>query len=173
MRQNPVTTKSRGGVAAVETAVVLPILVVLLLGLWDIGRMIEAQQVLSNAAREGARLASTGNANGTATPTNTMLPTAHYADIQAIVTQYIADAKLNTANLVVNVNNLTAGGGPSYDPTTASPGDAIQVQAVLPFDNVRWVLLNKTFNTATITGSSTWMSALDVPVQISTTLPGG
>ena len=55
MRHAPVTTRSRSGVAAVETAVVLPILVVLLLGLWDIGRMIEAQQVLSNAAREGAR----------------------------------------------------------------------------------------------------------------------
>ena len=50
---------------AVEAAVVLPLLLILMLGVWEVGRMIQVQQVLVNAAREGARLAGGGYVNGT------------------------------------------------------------------------------------------------------------
>jgi Flp pilus assembly protein TadG len=51
----------RSGVAAVELAFLLPlVLIPLLFGMWEVGRLIECQQVVSNAAREGARAASTG-----------------------------------------------------------------------------------------------------------------
>lgn len=45
----------RPGTAAVEFAVVLPLLFILLFGLWEVGRIVEVQQVAWNAAREGAR----------------------------------------------------------------------------------------------------------------------
>lgn len=50
----------RQGVAAVEMSVVLPFLLLLLLGVWEVGRMVEVQQLLCNAVREGGRQASTG-----------------------------------------------------------------------------------------------------------------
>lgn len=50
-------TQSRG-VAAVEMAVVAPVLVALLLGILEFGWVMSANQTLTNAAREGARLAS-------------------------------------------------------------------------------------------------------------------
>ena len=48
------------GVAAVELAICLPLVILLLMGVWEVGRMLEAQNLLSNAAREGGRQASTG-----------------------------------------------------------------------------------------------------------------
>jgi ABC-2 type transport system ATP-binding protein len=49
-------TSARRGVAVVELAVLLPFLLVVLLGIWEVGRLIEVQQILNNAAREGARI---------------------------------------------------------------------------------------------------------------------
>jgi Flp pilus assembly protein TadG len=46
------------GAAAVEMAFVLPVLLFLLMGIIDFGRMFNAQIQLSQAAREGVRLAS-------------------------------------------------------------------------------------------------------------------
>ena len=43
----------RRGVAAVEAALILPVALMLMLGTWEVGRMVEVSQVLNNAAREG------------------------------------------------------------------------------------------------------------------------
>src|SRR5688572_15466160 len=51
---------TRRGAAAVEMAVVLPLLFLMIVGVWEVGRMVEVQQLLSNAVREGGRQASTG-----------------------------------------------------------------------------------------------------------------
>src|SRR6476469_9148241 len=48
------------GAAAVEMALVLPILLFVLMGLIDFGRAYNAELQLSQAAREGARLAALG-----------------------------------------------------------------------------------------------------------------
>lgn len=51
----------RQGVAAVELAVVLPFYILLVIGIWEMGRMFQAYQLISNASREGARFAAAGN----------------------------------------------------------------------------------------------------------------
>jgi Flp pilus assembly protein TadG len=48
------------GAAAVEMAIVLPLLLLLTFGIIDFGRMLNAQVTLSAAAREGARWAALG-----------------------------------------------------------------------------------------------------------------
>ncbi|MBA3022216.1 TadE/TadG family type IV pilus assembly protein [Propionicimonas sp.] len=65
MRKLMVRARERGA-AAVEFALVLPILVVILLGVIDFGLAMNAQAITANAAREGARTASLG---GTAAET--------------------------------------------------------------------------------------------------------
>jgi Flp pilus assembly protein TadG len=50
-------SSDRRGVAAVEFALVAPLFVALLLGIIEFGRMLMVQEILVNAAREGARAA--------------------------------------------------------------------------------------------------------------------
>jgi Flp pilus assembly protein TadG len=54
------------GSAAVEFALVLPILVLLVFAIIDFGRIFFEQSTLSGAAREGVRLVALGNTDGTA-----------------------------------------------------------------------------------------------------------
>ena len=51
-------SRSRAGQALVEFALVLPIFLVAIFGLIDVGRLVYQHSVLSQAAREGARLAA-------------------------------------------------------------------------------------------------------------------
>ena len=47
----------RRGTAAVEMAVMAPLVFGLLVGLLEVGRIVQINQILCNAAREGARTA--------------------------------------------------------------------------------------------------------------------
>ncbi len=51
------------GAAAVEFALLLPLLLLIVLGIIDFGRMLNAQQTLTQAAREGARLVALDQPN--------------------------------------------------------------------------------------------------------------
>jgi Flp pilus assembly protein TadG len=51
------------GAAAVEFALVLPLLLLIIFGIIDSGRALSAQVILTGAAREGARLAALGQPN--------------------------------------------------------------------------------------------------------------
>lgn len=88
------TTDSRTrerGAAMVEAAITIPLLLVLMVGIFEVGRAYQTWQVLTNAAREGARMAITPSA----TPANT----------SALIRQYMADGQLsNSSTAVVNVN---------------------------------------------------------------------
>lgn len=62
-------TRSRPGSASVEMAFLLMPMLIMLVCTWEVARIIEAHQVLINAAREGIRLAVSGRsftASGTA-----------------------------------------------------------------------------------------------------------
>ena len=76
--------QGRRAVAAVEFAMILPVILTLLLGIWEVGRMIEIQQILYNAAREGGRQASTGQLTD--------------AQVQTVVIQYLQTAGLPTTH---------------------------------------------------------------------------
>src|SRR6266567_7565664 len=60
-------SRDRGSVA-VEFALLLPVLLLLIFGIIDFGRAINAQITLTQAAREGARLASLGYSTSAVTP---------------------------------------------------------------------------------------------------------
>ena len=72
------------GSAMVETAITLPILLVLMVGIFEVGRAYETWQVLTNAAREGARIA--------------VLPDTAAGDAEARVRQYLTAGQLKLAN---------------------------------------------------------------------------
>jgi Flp pilus assembly protein TadG len=79
------------GSALVEAAMVTPLILLIMVGIFEVGRAFQTWQVLTNAAREGARASVVVGANA--------------ATVQALVKQYLADGQLPEAqNASVNVN---------------------------------------------------------------------
>ena len=88
------------GVAAVELAIVLPLLTFLLLTIVDLGLVLREYQALQNAAREGARFSIHPlNAVGT-------YPGASYDAIRARVVEYMAQEGIAIDAAAVAVTQL-------------------------------------------------------------------
>src|SRR5262249_27745573 len=127
----------RRGTAAVELAIVLPLLLTLVVGIWEIGRMVETQQIISNAAREGGRQAAAGSL------TNSQVIT--------VVRTYIEENLPAAAgdNATITVTNLTSG----LDAGSANQLDHLQISITVNYNDVRWTTLNL------IAGSGTTLGA--------------
>jgi Flp pilus assembly protein TadG len=83
--------KNERGTAILETALTLPLLLLVSVSIFEFGRAYQTWQVLTNAAREGARVA--------------ILPGSTTANVQARVQQYMAAGQLpGAASASVSVN---------------------------------------------------------------------
>jgi Flp pilus assembly protein TadG len=163
----------RRGAAAVELAVVAPVILVLLTGIWEVGRMVEVQQMLSNAAREGARQAATGQLTN--------------SKVENVVVQYLQVAGIPTTNSNTTGNNgiqaitgnpevqmVTDLTNPGYDVSNAQYLDQIQVTVQIPFQDVRWSLLSLiTSQSTTMNATVTWYTMVDKPYPIPPDPPPG
>ncbi|WP_308200949.1 TadE/TadG family type IV pilus assembly protein [Actinoplanes sp. M2I2] len=69
------------GAAAVEAAIVLPLILLLLFGIIDFGRALQQQALLTSAVREGAR---TGALNGTAAAVQTKVQSIAGMDVTVV-----------------------------------------------------------------------------------------
>jgi Flp pilus assembly protein TadG len=58
-RRRSVNNRRRRGAAATEFAIVAPVFFLMIIGFIEVGRALMVQQVLINASRVGARMAST------------------------------------------------------------------------------------------------------------------
>jgi Flp pilus assembly protein TadG len=80
MKINTKMLKGERGSALIEAAVTLPLLLLVAVGIFEFGRVFQTWQVLTNAAREGARMA--------------VLPGMAPPDVQTRVRQYLQDGQL-------------------------------------------------------------------------------
>jgi Flp pilus assembly protein TadG len=141
----------------VELALLLPLIVALLFGSWEVGRLVHVQQMLSNAACEGGRQASTGQLGNTS--------------VQQVVSGYLQEAGIPTQNVTVTVENLTT---PGTDARSASQLDQLRVTVSVPFQDVRWIALNYFVASDTaVTGQATWWSVKDRDYPSSPGAPPG
>jgi Flp pilus assembly protein TadG len=109
---------STDGVALVEFALVVPILILLLVGILDTGRAVNAYVTISNASREGARYAAL---NPTAAPSairsSAVLPHAQQLDAAGIsVSVTYSDANVTSTACPVPTTTAPPAGSPA--PTT-------------------------------------------------------
>jgi len=150
-------------VAAVEFAVCFPVVFAILLGMWETSRLVEAQQILVSACREGARAAASGRTDdsyGVAIP-----PTYP----STVVQNYMQSAGLNTTGYTVTITNLGPGTGTWQ---TCDQLDHLRVTATLPFNNVRWVVIDTFMGyygkiTNTMSATTDWYSMRDLPITVS------
>ena len=121
----------RRGAAAVEFAVVLPLLMFFTLGIIEYGRLVMVQQILSGASREGVRLA--------------VADTATTSQVASQVNSYLASARVPNASVTVS---------PS-PPSSAADGTPVTVTVSIPFSQVAW--LPPLFNLGTTLQSTSVM----------------
>lgn len=99
----PARVRSETGAELVEFALVLPMLLLIFGGIIDFGLILQRQQIVTNAAREGARLA--------------VLPGYTTADVQSRVAQFVTEG-LDDAGAAPNTSltmvTLTPGAGPPF-----------------------------------------------------------
>lgn len=111
----PARVRSQTGAELVEFALVLPMLLLVFAGIVDFGLLLQRQQVVTNAAREGARIA--------------VLPGYTLADVQGRVTAFVREG-LNNSTLTPTT---TMAIGPVNPPPATGPVFQVaQVVVTLP-----------------------------------------
>lgn len=105
----------RRGAAVVEFAIVAPVLLLLVFGMIEYGRLVMVQQVITNATREGARRA--------------VLDGATTAGVTTIVNDFLAASRVSGAVVTVTPN----------PPSSAAFGDPVTVSVQVPFSQVSWL----------------------------------
>jgi Flp pilus assembly protein TadG len=163
--------RSRGATAAVEFALLLPVLVTLMVGLWEVGRIIQVQQVLSNAAREGARVgAQSQTINSTSAPTQIHVSTGS-PNVTDVVVNYLKQANLNVTTADVTVEFAFISGDTTLtEPYQGVKGQIFRVTVRLPVSKVQWSALQLSGVTQ-LEATVYWSCLADDPFTLDTTLP--
>jgi Flp pilus assembly protein TadG len=110
----------RRGTSAVEFAFIAPLFFMLVIGMIEFGRAMMVQQILTNAARQGARIATLDSTNGSSNPAPTSIVTSEVNDVLA----------------AANISGATTTISPAL-PATA--GTDISVTVTVPYMSVTWV----------------------------------
>lgn len=141
-----------------------------MIGIWEVGRMVQVSQILANAAREGARYAAAGNLNinGVNTPITVAMVQQNvrdYMTASGLPSAAVSGAQVQLANLS---NNTWT------DPANAQPMDKFSVTVTIPsgtaFSSLQWSVLKIT-GTNQLSSSVTWVSIVDSQVSVNTQLP--
>lgn len=110
------STRDRGA-AAVEFAIILPLLLILVAGIVDFGRLFYAEIIVSNAAREGVRMAAMGMEGSAQARVDAASPSL------ALVGAVVGEACSSTSGAAVGV---------SYRVTTTAPFTWLLLDAFAP-----------------------------------------
>jgi hypothetical protein len=173
------SNRCRRGVAAVEFAFVVPLLLLLLVGIWELGRIIHVQIIMNNAARDGARLAAQANiVNTTGAYTQVHFDTGT-PNVDQTIRNYLHSAGIHDhTGLVIELQftESPVAGGPvptamDADPYIGIKNQRFRVKVSIPYDNVRWTSLTL-INPSVLTAEVYWQCLVDDPFTVNTTLPG-
>ncbi len=163
----------RPGVAAVEFAVILPLILLLLLGTWEVGRLVQVYAILYNATREGARVAAQGQIINLTGAYTQIKVSSGSPDVYDTVKNYLTNSGINAAGLDVDFTFLSGSGSPVSSPAEPYQGTRamrFRVTATLPYNSFRWTQLSL-LNVASIQTTVDWVSLLDDPFSVNTSMP--
>lgn len=85
------------GQSLVEFAIVMPVLLAVVIGIFEFGRAWNVRQVITNVAREGARLA--------------VVPSSSESAVRATIDSGLSAAALNPASSTVTIQGMGGGTG--------------------------------------------------------------
>lgn len=119
-------SRRRRGAAAVEFAVVCPVLFLVMLGMIEVGRAVTVQNLLSHVARDAARAASLDGSTA--------------ASVQAQATERLNAMSMDGVTVTVSPDPLSS----------AAAGDPVTVNLQVPFDSVSWLPSDRYFQGVTL-----------------------
>jgi Flp pilus assembly protein TadG len=130
-RLQAVRGRRRWGIAAVEMAIIMPVLGFMMLGMFEVSRAVMVKQMLTGAARKGCR-------------TGILSPYGNN-DIINDVTNVMRDNGLNSTlfnppsvgSVVITVTDPS--GNTLSDSLDAPIGSVVSVKVVVPISSVKWV----------------------------------
>lgn len=129
-RQHDSSTRRRGA-AVVEMALILPIFFMVILGIVEFGRAMMVGQLVTNAARHGARLAIVEGSTNT--------------EVETAVEDFLLEAVgVSAANVTVTITITPAPGNtdPANDLAASQAKDLCKVQVQVPYDAVTFLPAN-------------------------------
>lgn len=123
--------RMRSAVAAVEMAFVAPVLALIALGMFELGRGVMVKQVLTGAARKGCRtgiIHQYGNSDIINDATNVMQDNGFDSSL------------FNPPTIgAINITVTDPNGKSLSDALDAPPGSTVTVQVAIPTTSVNWV----------------------------------
>jgi Flp pilus assembly protein TadG len=137
----------RGGTAAVECAIVLPLLTLLVLGALDVGQYANVYQMVSDASRFGARVAARHN-------------TSAVASVESAVRNYLQEVAPGASGTVlasaaqITVTDGAGGSVPAGNLNQVAAGSQVTVEVSVQYQPVRWTKGIKGLNGLEITSTT-------------------
>lgn len=171
------------------------VLVPMLIGTWELGRVVIVQQLVANSAREGARLAAQAVViTESGTPfqiVKTIAPASNSAklpNVKAAVYQSLIGAGLTNltwSDVTVDFAFINPGMSPlpvpvapaalpaaaTDEPYKGVKGQRFTVRVSIPYSKVQWTILG-IVKPATIEYTVEWRMLVDDSFNIKTPLPG-
>jgi Flp pilus assembly protein TadG len=179
--------RERRGAAAVEFAVFALPLFILLIGLWEVGRITEVEGVMWNSAREAARDASLGDSDLPTVAANLLTylqaaePTAFGANHTTTMISPVITLPANavgytcwdtTANReLFTMSFVDATDTSVTDPTAMAQLDRSEIVVSVPYASIGWLRSAKVTGASRLTATVDWVSMVDAPFSIPPVLP--
>lgn len=110
-------TRNQAGQALVEMALVMPLLLAMVLGVFGFGRLFNAQLVITNAGREGARLGALGRPD---------------ENIKAAITKYLDGGGLSDPLVAVTIDRSLGADGTDVKVAISYPFKSVMALPGLP-----------------------------------------
>lgn len=130
MRRRSTRFNQRRGAAAVEFAIVAPAFFLVVLGVIEFTRAMMVEELLVNAAHEGARAG--------------VLDGAQESDVDNAVNNYLSAAGISGATTTVSPD----------PPSNASYGQSVTVNVSIPYKSVSWLPVPQYLGSATLKATS-------------------
>jgi hypothetical protein len=164
------------GGAAVEFAIVLTlVLMPTLIGVWEVGRLVQVQQIVASSAREGARLAAqavtiTPEGQRTEIMTTTGTPNVKRTVYQYLVLNGLGSLQESDVQVSFKFTTGLQATNPNPHPYQGLKGDRFEVTVTIPFDKVKWANLGLV-NPQNVAFTVAWTMLVDDPFVINPNLP--
>lgn len=128
LNKNRRKPQDRRGTALVEMALVLPIFFAVVLGIVEFGRAMMVSQLVTNAAREGARIA--------------VLDDSSNAEVTQFIKDFLEDsinASPDDVTVTITVTAAPGNPNPGNEVGNAEQRDQCTIRVEIPFNKVNYV----------------------------------